>query len=54
MIINVIKGMILILFTIVIYPIGFLAEAICIPLSKSSKDVLIKNFVNDLWENSFK
>lgn len=54
MIFDILKGIVLIVFTVIVFPIGFFAEAICTPLSGQKKQPLINDFISELWENSYK
>tara|TARA_R110000772_G_scaffold86796_1_gene181495 strand:+ start:1413 stop:1580 length:168 start_codon:yes stop_codon:yes gene_type:complete len=54
MIFDVLKGMVLIVFTVIVFPVGFFAEAICTPLSEQNKQPLINDFISELWKNSYK
>ena len=54
MVFDVLKGIVLIVFTVIVFPVGFFAEAICTPIGGQKKQPLINDFISELWENSYK
>lgn len=54
MIFDVLKGIVLIVFTVIVVPVGFFAEVICTPVSRSKDRPLINDFISELWKNSYK
>tara|TARA_R110000796_G_scaffold58965_5_gene135842 strand:+ start:2948 stop:3115 length:168 start_codon:yes stop_codon:yes gene_type:complete len=54
MIFDILKGIVLIVFTVIVFPVGFFAESICTPLSEHKKQPLINDFISELWKNSYK
>ena len=54
MVFDVLKGIVLVVFTIFIFLLGFFAEVICAPFIKTGKQPLINKFIAKLWANSYK
>jgi len=54
MIFDVLKGIVLVIFTTIIFIVGFFAEIICTPLSRYKDKLLIDGFISELWRNSYK
>ena len=54
MIFDVLKGVVLIVFTVIIFVVGFFAEAICTPIGRIKEQSLINDFISKLWKNSYK
>ena len=54
MVFDILKGIVLIVFTLIVFLVGFFAEAICAPVSRGKDQLLINDFINELWKNSYK
>jgi hypothetical protein len=54
MIFDILKGIVLVVFTIIILILGWVIEIIATPSGRYGSDPLINNFINDLWKNSYK
>ena len=54
MVFDILKGWLLVIFTILLFIVGWTAEALCVPLSRCLERPLINDFIRDLWKNSFK
>tara|TARA_R110000851_G_scaffold203920_1_gene355822 strand:- start:32 stop:199 length:168 start_codon:yes stop_codon:yes gene_type:complete len=54
MIFDVLKGIVLIVFTVIIFTVGFFAEAICVPFYRDKEQFLTSDFISELWKNSYK
>ena len=54
MIFDVLKGIVLVVFTVIIFIVGWFAEVICTPVGRHKKDPLINDFISELWKNSYK
>ena len=54
MIFDILKGIVLVIFTLLVFIIGWIVEALCLPLSSGLEKPLINNFISELWKKSFK
>tara|TARA_R110000772_G_scaffold154835_1_gene265882 strand:- start:55 stop:222 length:168 start_codon:yes stop_codon:yes gene_type:complete len=54
MIFDVLKGIVLIVFTVIVFIVAWLAEAICTPIGRHEEQPLINDFISELWKNSYK
>ena len=54
MIFDVLKGIVLVVFTVIIFMLGWFAEIICTPMGRCETHPLISDFISKLWKNSYK